>query len=90
MNDVTLFLLASHQIRYQAHVKVAVSLVIADGHFNFPQGFVWVCMGNHVHFITHKGNNIGHAQCCLPLKRNSLSLAFPSVVFMSWPELVFF
>ena len=26
------------------HIQWAVSLVIADGHFNLPQGFVWVCM----------------------------------------------
>ena len=27
------------------HIKSAVSLVIVCGHFNLPQGFVWVCMG---------------------------------------------
>ena len=27
------------------HTKWAVSLVIAYGHFNLPQGFVRVCMG---------------------------------------------
>ena len=27
------------------HLKLAVSLVIAYGYFNIPQGFVWVCMG---------------------------------------------
>ena len=27
------------------HIKWAVSPVIAYGHFNIPQGFVWVCMG---------------------------------------------
>ena len=27
------------------HIKWAVSLVIAYGHFNLPQGFVLVCMG---------------------------------------------
>ena len=26
------------------HIKWAVSLMIAYGHFNFPQGFVWVYM----------------------------------------------
>ena len=26
------------------HIKWAVSLVIAYGHFNLPRGFVWVCM----------------------------------------------
>ena len=33
------------------HIKWDVSLVIAYGHFNLPQGFVWVCMGKHTHFI---------------------------------------
>ena len=28
------------------HIKWAVSLVIAYGHFNLPQGFVWVGMVN--------------------------------------------
>ena len=37
------------------HIKLAVSLVIAYGHFNLPQGFVWVCMGKHTHFITSEG-----------------------------------
>ena len=36
------------------HIKWAVSLVIAYGHFNLPQGIVWVCMSSHTHFITHK------------------------------------
>ena len=27
------------------HVKWFVNLVIADGQFNLPYGFVWVCMG---------------------------------------------
>ena len=27
------------------HIKWVVSLVITYGHFNLPQGFVWVCMG---------------------------------------------
>ena len=28
------------------HTKLAVSLVIAYGHFNIPQGFVWYVWGN--------------------------------------------
>ena len=36
--------LANHQNRHQATHKWPASLVIAYGHFNFPQGFVWVCM----------------------------------------------
>ena len=39
------------------HIKWAVSLVIAYGHFNLPQGFVWVCMSSHTHFITPKGTD---------------------------------
>ena len=34
------------------HIKWPVSLVIAYGHFNLPQGIVWVCMSSHTHFIT--------------------------------------
>ena len=37
------------------HIKLAVSLVIAHGHFNLPQGFVWICMSKHTHFITPEG-----------------------------------
>ena len=34
------------------HIKWTVCLVIAYGHLNLPQGFVWICMGKHTHFIT--------------------------------------
>ena len=37
-------LLANHQSRHQAAIKWAVSLVLADGHFNLPQG---LCVGMH-------------------------------------------
>ena len=37
------------------HAKRAVSLVIVDGHLNLPWGFVWVCMGLHIYFITPAG-----------------------------------
>ena len=37
--------LANHQIR--PHIKWSVNMVIAYGHFNLPQGFVWVCMGQN-------------------------------------------
>ena len=37
------------------HMKWVVSLVIAFGHFNLPQGFVWVCMGYQSHVITPEG-----------------------------------
>ena len=47
----TLSMLANlHKVRW------AVSLVIVDGCANFPQGFVWVCMGKHTHFITNEGS----------------------------------
>ena len=38
------------------HIKWAVSQVIAHGNFNLPQGFVWVCMGLHTHFIAPEGH----------------------------------
>ena len=37
------------------HIKCIVSLVIAYGPFNLPQGFVWVCMDYHTHFIAPEG-----------------------------------
>ena len=42
---------ANHPNLTSVHVKWAVSLVIADGHFNLPQGFVWVCSGKYTRFI---------------------------------------
>ena len=54
MYDHTFSKLANHQIR--PHMKWAVRLVIAYGHFDLPQGFVWVCLGQHTHFITPKGD----------------------------------
>ena len=38
-------------------IKWAVSLLIAYGHFNLPQGIVWVCMSSHTHFITPNGTD---------------------------------
>ena len=29
------------------YIKWAVSLVFAYGHFNLPQGIVWICMSSH-------------------------------------------
>ena len=40
------------------HVKWAVSLVTAYGHFNLPQRFVWVYMGWHSHF--HSQESLHH------------------------------
>ena len=31
--------------------------MIAYGHFILPQGFVWVCMGEHTHFIAPEGDD---------------------------------
>ena len=45
MFDHTFSKLTNHQIRHQAIYKVTVSLVVAYGRFNLPQGFVWVSMG---------------------------------------------
>ena len=46
MYDHTVTWLTNQQGRYiWPQVKWAVNLVIADGHFNLSQGFVWVCMG---------------------------------------------
>ena len=46
MYDHTLKL-AHHQMRHQATHKVGYQLHdCIYGHFNLPQGFVWVCMGN--------------------------------------------
>ena len=36
-------------------VQWAVNLVIAEGHFNLPRKFVWVCTGQSTHFITPEG-----------------------------------
>ena len=44
------------------HIKWAVSLVTAYGHFHLPQGFVWVCMGQYTHFTTPKGSSFLHIQ----------------------------
>ena len=44
MYDHTFSELANHQITHNI-IKWVVSLVIAYGHFNLPQGFVWVYMG---------------------------------------------
>ena len=37
------------------HIKWAVSLVIACGHFNLPPGFFCTCIGQHIHFISSEG-----------------------------------
>ena len=43
--DHTFSKLANHQSDIKPQIKEAVSLVIAYGHFNLLQGFVWVCIG---------------------------------------------
>ena len=48
-------MLANHLIRHQAKCKVGCQLGDRGWPFNLPQGFVWVCMGKHTHFITPEG-----------------------------------
>ena len=58
------------------HIKCFVSLVIAYGYFNLPQGFVWVglCMSRYVQdYIIFHGQNICHlsdvlVQTCTALR----------------------
>ena len=45
MHDHTFSKFVNQQIGHQVNIKLPVSLVIAYGHFNLPQGFAWVCMG---------------------------------------------
>ena len=52
MSDHTFQNLQITRTDFRPHIKWAVSMVIAYGYFNLPQGFVWVCMGTHTHFIT--------------------------------------
>ena len=40
--DILFSMLENHQKDTRPQLKWTVSLVIADGHFNLPQGFVWV------------------------------------------------
>ena len=47
MNDYALFFLCNHQNRHQATSKMAIILVNATGHYSFPQGLLWVCIGSH-------------------------------------------
>ena len=42
MYDRTFLNLQITRSDIRPHIKLAVSLVIACGHFNLPQGFVWV------------------------------------------------
>ena len=57
MYDHTFSKLANHQIRHQAtHVhKVGCQA----GHLNLPQGFVWLCIWEHTHFITPEDGSLG-------------------------------
>ena len=56
MYDHTFLNLQITSLDIRPHIKWAVTLVIfAYGHFNLPQGFVWICMGLHTHFITPEG-----------------------------------
>ena len=57
MYDHTFLKLLITRSDIRPHIKWAVSLVIAYGQFNFPQGFMWIdlYMGLHTHFITPEG-----------------------------------
>ena len=46
MYDHTFLNLQITRSDIRPHIKWAVSLVIAYGHFNLPQGFVWVGLKN--------------------------------------------
>ena len=63
------------------HMKWVVSLVIAYGHFNLPQGFVWVCMGQHTHFIAPKGRNYNGYK---PLAKNVAHMKQKRIVVMTY------
>ena len=56
MYDHTIFCVCkSSKSHIRPQVKWAVSLVIADGHFNLPQGFVWACVVKHTHSVIQGG-----------------------------------
>ena len=65
MYDHTFLNLQITRSDIRLHIKWAVSLVIAYGHFNLPQGFVWVCMVLHTctHFITPEGGPKEDPEC---------------------------
>ena len=44
--------------------KMAVRQVIADGHFDLPQGFVWVCMGKSLMAEWLEQASQWHEMCC--------------------------
>ena len=52
MYDHTFLNLQITRSDIRPYIKWTVSLVIAYSHFDFPQGFVWVRMAQHTHFIT--------------------------------------
>ena len=51
MYDNTLSELTNHQADIRAQQKWALRLVIADGHFNLTQHFVWADISYRTHFI---------------------------------------
>ena len=55
MYDHTFWNLQITRSDIRPHIKWAVSLMIAYGHFILPRGFVWVYMGEHTQFITLEG-----------------------------------
>ena len=55
MYDQTIFCVCkSSKSDTRPQAKWAVTMVIADGHFNLPQGFVWVCTGKHTHLSPNR------------------------------------
>ena len=58
MSCMTIFFLNFQITRsdIRPNSKWVVSLVTAYGHFNLPQGFVWVYMALHTHVITPEGD----------------------------------
>ena len=65
MYDYTFLNLQITRSDIRPYIKSAVSLVITYyyGHFNLPQGFVWVCMDSHTRFITHDGMSMAEELC---------------------------
>ena len=53
MYDHTFLNLQIATSELRLHIKWVVSLVIAYGHFNFPNGFVWVHMYGLTYSLCH-------------------------------------
>ena len=73
---VQLFLF--YAMRHRAQVKLAAS---PDDHFNLPQGFMWVCMGYHIHFIIRKDKLVIVSGQETSKKYRWASWASPNLIF---------